>query len=241
MTTPDLEGLARAVERLTAAAKSRRAGVNRDARHRREPVSEGEVHATIGSVLLTDIEAVLAALIRSAPAPGREEIARIIDPSIWKTLDMYFAEAVQRGGKPDRARYKDGQSLAKADAILALFHAPAEAGGGEARPAYAPLAVDHSTSVYEMPVAPTPPAGDGWRNPSQLWARDLTDEELIDEYRRNEEACDRFDEARRDPDYEGHGGSPGEGLYERNEELEGQLKKRGLWPLPPPPVSKGEK
>ena len=38
--------------------------------------------------------------------------------------------------------------------------------------------------------------------------------------------------ARRDPDYEGHGGSPGEGLYERSGELEGQLKKRGLWPVP---------
>ncbi len=78
----------------------------------------------------------------------------------------------------------------------------------------------------------TSPTRDEGRNPSQLWARDLTDAELIGEYRRNEEACDRFDEARRDPDYEGHGGSPGEGLYERSGELEGQLKKRGLWPVP---------
>ena len=228
MTTPDLEALAREpiktladvlcwIDNMAHATAYYEGKANDDA------IEGGDV---------------LRALIRSAPAPGREEIAKIIMESMWSPASGSVSWTPE---KIDAAEAQAGHVADAILAILALFHAPAEAGGGEARPAYAPLAVDHSTSVYEMPVAPTPPAGDGWRNPSQLWARDLTDEELIDEYRRNEEACDRFDEARRDPDYEGHGGSPGEGLYERNEELEGQLKKRGLWPLPPPPVSKGEK
>ena len=118
-----------------------------------------------------------AALIRSAPAPGREEIARIIDPSAWTTLDMLYAELVQRGGKPNPARFKDGWSLDKADAILALFHAPAEAGGGEDEKKLCPecqgTGLQRIEGLYDdcpkcdgdglVSPSPTPPAGDGWR------------------------------------------------------------------------------
>lgn len=53
----------------------------------------------------------------------REAIARIIDPSSWQVLDSYL-ERVKRHhphGGYDPDNFTDKASLAKADAILALF------------------------------------------------------------------------------------------------------------------------
>jgi hypothetical protein len=71
MTTPDLEGLAREHEER-AEVDERIAGMflsnDPRAQHHR---AKAQAHRQS------------AALIRSAPAPGREEIARVIDPDAW--------------------------------------------------------------------------------------------------------------------------------------------------------------
>ena len=58
----------------------------------------------------------------------------------------------------------------------------------------------------------------------------LTDEEITRELGDLEAKWERF----RDSDNEGHGGSPGEWMYERMLELEGELNKRD--PAPGDPV-----
>jgi hypothetical protein len=58
-----------------------------------------------------------------SPRVGKEEIARIIDPSSWRVLDSYLAETKRKfpNGNYDPDSYKDKASLAKAEAILALL------------------------------------------------------------------------------------------------------------------------
>lgn len=61
-----------------------------------------------------------------ATTPDRETVARIIDPSSWRVLDSYL-ERVKRHhphGGYDPDNFTDKVSLAKADAILALFATP---------------------------------------------------------------------------------------------------------------------
>lgn len=52
--------------------------------------------------------------LAAAPCPGRDEIARIIDPTAWKMEDGYWVE-----------QEHSDDALAKADAILAASRAPA--------------------------------------------------------------------------------------------------------------------
>ncbi len=58
----------------------------------------------------------------------REDIARIIDPSKWRTLDSYLESlkrkyrGVNAGYDPDA--FKDSVSLSKADQILKLVFGP---------------------------------------------------------------------------------------------------------------------
>lgn len=66
----------------------------------------------------------------------------------------------------------------------------------------------------------------------QKWAAEMTDEEIIAEMRALDARIDNLKAAMSDPEF-GMGGSPGEALYERYDELEAQAKKRAL-PLPTP-------
>ncbi len=127
-----------------------------------------------------------AALIRSAPAPGREEIARVIDPDAWLLFENANVLTMMR---PTVSEWRVAPSLTKADAILALFHAPADPGGGEAIEPFVTWAASVMAGEAEnvgngfapfndadeyvegitygdlrrLAKAPTPPAGDGWK------------------------------------------------------------------------------
>lgn len=57
-------------------------------------------------------------------------------------------------------------------------------------------------------------------------ATEMTTAEIRDELKKLNSVLDEHEAARRDPDYEGHGGSPGEGMYERHEELSVELRRR---------------
>lgn len=63
-----------------------------------------------------------------SPRPGREEVARIIDPSSWAVMDSYLAQMLRKYRDVDAGydpeAFKDKASLAKADQILALLHPP---------------------------------------------------------------------------------------------------------------------
>ena len=76
----------------------------------------------------TETVAAILALFRSSPAPGREEIARVIDPDAWLLFENANVLTMMR---PTVSEWRVAPSLTKADAILALFHAPADPGGGE--------------------------------------------------------------------------------------------------------------
>lgn len=74
-------------------------------------------------------DALNKALTRPQPSqpswrPDREAVARIIDPSKWRVLDSYLADVKRKYRGKDAAydpeAFKDKESLAKADAILAL-------------------------------------------------------------------------------------------------------------------------
>lgn len=57
-------------------------------------------------------------------------------------------------------------------------------------------------------------------------ATEMTTAEIRDELKKLNSVLDEHEAARRDPDYEGRGGSPGEGMYERHEELTVELRRR---------------
>lgn len=57
-------------------------------------------------------------------------------------------------------------------------------------------------------------------------ARNMTDAELAAAIVRSNAEIDEHEAAQRADDYEGHGGSPGEGMYERHEELIVERKRR---------------
>lgn len=57
-------------------------------------------------------------------------------------------------------------------------------------------------------------------------ASNMTDEELERALAAVNTELDEFEREKADPDYEGHGGSPGEGLYERHEELTLERRRR---------------
>lgn len=64
----------------------------------------------------------IAAWNRRSPAVGREEIARIVDPSAWQVLDSYIKRAKSpEEGVQMRARWDRHESLATAYAILSLI------------------------------------------------------------------------------------------------------------------------
>ena len=63
---------------------------------------------------------------------------------------------------------------------------------------------------------------------SPKWASQMTDEELIAEFVMVDLEVDEMQRAHSDPDFEGYGGSPGEGLYERVNELGAEMGRRGL-------------
>lgn len=73
---------------------------------------------------------------------------------------------------------------------------------------------DHSSSLRDTHRG----AETATRDPSRLWASDLTDAELAAELVRTGAAIDRLHAGASDGEELG-GGSPGEGLYERHEEV----------------------
>lgn len=118
MTTPDLEALARELEERACA-------LDKDARDWRKhnpPVgSFSDLRA--GDREASAIAHRQAAALIRAKAPGRRDIARLIWPvAFGKRTD---------GLTLDQVSDMQIDALTKADAILALFHTPAEAGGGE--------------------------------------------------------------------------------------------------------------
>lgn len=64
------------------------------------------------------------------------------------------------------------------------------------------------------------------RSTANLWAREMTDDELKAEWLAINKTIDEWEAA--PAEEKEHGGSPGEGLYERHEEIETEMKKRGL-------------
>lgn len=56
-------------------------------------------------------------------AETREKIARVIDPSKWRVLDSQFQHVLHRHRSYEVERFKDKDSLAKADSILKLIEA----------------------------------------------------------------------------------------------------------------------
>lgn len=128
--------------------------------------------------------------------PGREEVARLIDPHIWRLAE----ERIERNplwSEADRAtclRVECQFSLAKADAILAL---PGS------------LPVEGELSV---------------RDPSRLSADLLTGEELEAEQARLDREWDKLTAALEECG--GRGGSPRERLAERMDEIDTEIKRR---------------
>lgn len=72
-----------------------------------------------------------------------------------------------------------------------------------------------ATAVWNTRLASTAPASE--RKPENLPIRDLTIAEVIAEKTRIEKLWDDF---RNDAEFEGHGGSPGEWMYERMNEID---------------------
>lgn len=62
------------------------------------------------------------------------------------------------------------------------------------------------------------------RDTTRIPACDLTDDELQGEFQR---VCNLIDGFGSDKDFEGHGGSPGEWMHERINEIETEAKRRG--------------
>lgn len=121
MTTPDLEGLAREHEEK-ADFHGNEANIwsqpGKMSAFRQQRASEE------GALAQAHRQA--AALIRSAPAPGREEISNEIHIALQR---LHYADLLWIAGSADGF---ERATLAIADHLLsALFHAPADPGGGE--------------------------------------------------------------------------------------------------------------
>lgn len=107
----------------------------------------------------------------------REAIARIIDPKAWEYHDWIIAEG---RGPADRAGIAD--SLAKADAILALTTSPRVDEGRDADPFDDCLGIHVQANAARHAVATTPAdpratlIGQGWRAALKYWG--LDDEEV---------------------------------------------------------------
>jgi hypothetical protein len=87
-----------------------------------------------------------------------------------------------------------------------------------------------SHSGRGSPPAPSPQASQAGkeRDPTRLPCRDLTDDELNAEEKRVGGAWDDFIEQTRDPNYEGHAGSPGEWMDERLCEIATEQDRRRI-------------
>lgn len=226
MTTPDLEGLAREHEEK-ADFHGNEANIwsqpGKMSAFRQQRASEE------GALAQAHRQA--AALIRSAPAPGREEISNEIHIALQR---LHYADLLWIAGSADGF---ERATLAIADHLLsALFHAPADPGGGRegvSEGVEVSLARIHALAVEGVSgsvrlevsermkvirdalASPTPPAGDGW---------------TIDRLR----ALVRFvwGYVDRHPNEPGPLGEP------TDEAVDRIIAKHAA---PPPPVSKGEK
>ena len=67
----------------------------------------------------------------SAWKPGREKIARIIEPALWRTIDHVSSGPPYQPVSDETYRSVTADCFAKADAILALPTPPATEGAGE--------------------------------------------------------------------------------------------------------------
>lgn len=182
MTTPDLEGLAREHEEIAHCAIWE-AIIELGNAHQTGffQTSRQDFHLTEArdcyDMAVTHRQA--AALIRSAPAPGREEISNEIHIALQR---LHYADLSWIAGSADGF---ERATLAIADHLLsALFHAPADPGGGRegvSEGVEVSLARIHALAVEGVSgsvrlevsermkvirdalASPTPPAGDGWR------------------------------------------------------------------------------
>lgn len=93
-------------------------------------------------------------------------------------------------------------------------------------------------SIPELPgvnAVPLPASPDGTRNIERLPASDLTDRELLEEQGRVEKLWDQMHEPDDDGElFEGHGGSPGEWMVERMDEIATEQARRAALPSPNP-------
>lgn len=143
MTTPDLEGLAKwhdeKAEELKNSAHWSRA--SRD-RSQIELAEQEEAEALLHRQV--------AALIRSAPAPGREEIEDAVEGLVTELMQAVHVH-YQADEDPDFGEYARDYTCA----ILALFHAPADPGGGEAEGAVRTAGAKLLTALerYGFPVS----------------------------------------------------------------------------------------
>ena len=195
-----------------------------------------------------------AALIRSAPAPGREEIEDAVEGLVMELMQAVHVH-YQADEDPDFGEYARDYTCA----ILALFHAPAEAGGGEAIGPFVTWAASvmegeaenvgngfapfNDADEYVESItygdlrllakapSPTPPAGDGWEPietapKDGTWFIGLTSHGRVEPMRWISE----------DDDDGADGGGDDWGYANV------RFTNVEHWrPLPPPPVSKGEK
>lgn len=90
------------------------------------------------------------ALIRSAPAPGREEIEDAVEGLVMELMQAVHVH-YQADEDPDFGEYARDYTCA----ILALFHAPADPGGGEAEGAVRTAGAKLLTALerYGFPVS----------------------------------------------------------------------------------------
>jgi hypothetical protein len=90
------------------------------------------------------------ALIRSAPAPGREEIEDAVEGLVTELMQAVHVH-YQADEDPDFGEYARDYTCA----ILALFHAPADPGGGEAEGAVRTAGAKLLTALerYGFPVS----------------------------------------------------------------------------------------